>query len=61
MEPRKLGIRIDYYFEMRAKGGGLPNTSGEELPLLKITARDIYRLLLEKGAISRKAIIQHYE
>lgn len=58
LEPRKLGIRVDYYFEMRAKGG-LPGSSGEELPLLKITARDIYRLLLEKGTMSRGAIIQH--
>ncbi|WP_257286146.1 Fic family protein [Endozoicomonas sp. SESOKO1] len=58
LEPRKLGIRIDYYFEMRAKGG-LPDSSGEQLPLLKIMARDIYRLLLEKGAMSRSAICQH--
>ena len=58
LEPRKLGIRIDYYFEMRAKGG-LPGSSGSELPLLKISARDIYRLLLEKGAMSRSAICQH--
>ncbi|MBN4079485.1 Fic family protein [Beggiatoa alba] len=58
LEPRKLGIRVDYYFEMRAKGG-LPDSSGAELPLLKIAARDIYRLLLEKGAMSRGAIIQH--
>lgn len=58
LEPRKLGIRVDYYFELRAKGG-LPGSSGEELPLLKIAARDIYRLLLEKGAMSRGAIIQH--
>ena len=43
---------------MRAKGG-LPDADGEELPLMKITARDIYRLLLEKGAMSRSAICQH--
>ncbi len=60
LEPKKLGIRVDYYFEMRAKGG-LPGPSGEELPLLKIAARDIYRLLLEKGAMSRGAIIQHLD
>ena len=58
LEPRKLGIRVDYYFELRAKGG-LPGPPGEELPLLKIAARDIYRLLLEKGAMSRGAVIQH--
>ena len=58
LEPRKLGIRVDYYFEMRAKGG-LPDSDGEDLPLLKIAARDIYRLLLEKGAMSRGAICQH--
>ena len=60
LEPRKLGIRVDYYFEMRAKGG-LPSSSGENLPLLKIAARDIYRLLLEKGGMSRGAIIQHLD
>lgn len=58
LEPKKLGVRVDYYFEMRAKGG-LPSTSGKNLPLLKIAARDIYRLLLEKGGMSRSAIIQH--
>ncbi|PCK09294.1 MAG: cell filamentation protein Fic [Alteromonadaceae bacterium] len=58
LEPRKLGIRVDYYFEMRAKGG-LPSSSGDDLPLLKIAARGIYRLLLEKGAMSRAAICQH--
>jgi Fic family protein len=60
LEPKKLGIRIDYYFEMRAKGG-IPSSSGESLPLLKITARDIYRLLLEKGPMSRNAITQHLD
>lgn len=58
LEPGKLGVRVDYYFEMRAKGA-LPGSLGENLPLLKITARDIYRLLLEKGKMSRGAIIQH--
>lgn len=52
LEPKKLGIRVDYYFELRAKGG-LPDSSDKERPLLKIAARDIYRLLLEKGAMSR--------
>ena len=58
LEPRKLGIRVDYYFEMRAKGG-IPDSLGNALPLLKITARDIYRLLLEKGAMPRKEIYQY--
>lgn len=58
LEPRKLGIRVDYYFEMRAKGG-LPDSFGKNLPLLKIAARDIYRLLLEKGAMNRSAICEH--
>jgi hypothetical protein len=58
LEPRNLGVRIDYYFEMRAKGG-IPSSTGESLPLLKITAREIYRLLLERGGMSRGAIIQH--
>lgn len=60
LEPRKLGIRVDYYFEMRSKGG-LPDADGKELPLLKIAARDIYRLLLEKGAMNRGAICQHLD
>jgi Fic family protein len=60
LEPRKLGIRVDYYFEMRAKGG-LPGTDGKNLPILKIAARDIYRLLLEKGAMSRSAVCQHLD
>lgn len=60
LEPRKLGIRVDYYFEMRAKGG-LPDADGKKLPILKITARDIYRLLLEKGAMGRSAICQHLD
>ena len=60
LEPRKLGIKVDYYFEMRAKGG-LPDSCGNALPLLKITARDIYRLLLEKGAMSRSTICQHLD
>lgn len=58
LEPRKLNIRVDYYFELRAKGG-LPDSNGQTLPLLKITARDIYRLILEKGSMSRSAICQH--
>jgi Fic family protein len=56
LEPSKLGVRIDYYFEMRAKGS-LPG----DLPLLKITARDIYRLLLERGSMSRSAICQYLD
>jgi Mn-dependent DtxR family transcriptional regulator len=43
---------------MRAKGG-LPDSDGHELPLLKIAARGIYRLLIEKGAMSRGAICEH--
>ena len=60
LEPRKLGIRVDYYFNLRAKGG-LPDADGKDLPLLKIAARDIYRLLLEKGSMSRSSICQHLD
>jgi len=60
LEPRKLGIRVDYYFEMRAKGG-FPGTNGRPLPILKIAARDIYRLLLEKGPMSRSAVCEHLD
>ena len=60
LEPSKLSIRIDYYFEMRSKGG-LPDTDGEPLPLLKLSARDIYKLLLDKGPMSRSAIGHHLD
>ena len=58
LEPRKLGIRVDYYFDMRAKGG-LPGASGKDLPLLKIDAREIYKALLAKGPMSRQELIQY--
>ena len=60
LEPKKLNIRIDYYFEMRAKGG-LPDEDGRPLPLLKIVARDIYKLLLDKGPMKRADIVAHLD
>ncbi len=58
LEPGKLEIRIDYYFEMRAKGG-LPDAGVKPLPALKLSAKDIYKLLLDKGPMSRNAICTH--
>ncbi|MGL4319171.1 MAG: Fic family protein [Pseudomonas sp.] len=55
LELRKLTPRIDYYFEMRAKQA-LPGMSGEELPQLKLFARDIYKFLLERGERSKSEI-----
>jgi Fic family protein len=58
LEPRKLGSRVDIYFEMRAKGA-IADAKGKDLPLMKITARDIYRLLLDRGSMNKKAIYEH--
>lgn len=58
LELRKLTPRIDYYFEMRAKEA-LPSASGEELPQLKLFARDIYKFLLERGEKSKSEICSH--
>lgn len=60
LEPRKLAMRIDVYFEMRSKGA-LPDINGKELPLLRITARDIYKFLLERGPKSRAEICQYLD
>lgn len=45
IEPQKLNIRIDYYFDMRSKQA-LPS-SGKPLKPLKLVARDIYKTLLQ--------------
>jgi Fic family protein len=58
LEPRNLGTRVDIYFEMRAKGA-LPDSEGNSLPIIKITARDIYRLLLDRGSMNKRAICSH--
>lgn len=55
LEPRKLNLRIDIYFEMREKGA-IPAAPGEELPLLKLVARDIYKHLLERGPQTKSSI-----
>lgn len=58
LEPSKLAIRVDYYFDMRAKGA-IPDSYGKKLPLLKIIARDIYQLLLARGAMIKSTIGKH--
>lgn len=55
LEPKKLNLRIDIYFQMREKGA-IPGAPGEELPLLKLAARDIYKHLLERGPQSKSSI-----
>ncbi|MCL6704679.1 Fic family protein [Pseudomonas sp. T1.Ur] len=55
LEPRKLNSRIDIYFEMRAKGA-LPAAPEEELPLLQLAARDIYKYLLDRGPQTKSNI-----
>lgn len=54
LDPKALSHRIDFYFDSRAKDS-LPGN----LPVLKITARDVYKLLLDKGKMSRKSIGTH--
>ncbi|MBL4609325.1 MAG: Fic family protein, partial [Pseudomonas sp.] len=55
LEPRMLSQRIDNYFEMRNQGA-LPSTTGMELPVLRIEARDVYRGLLNYGPMERPEI-----
>lgn len=55
LEPKKLNLRIDIYFQMREKGA-IPGAPGEEIPLLKLAARDIYKHLLERGPQSKASI-----
>jgi len=55
LEPQILGQRIDNYFETR-KQGALPSTTGMELPVLRIEARDVYRGLLNYGPMERSEI-----
>ncbi len=55
LEPGRLRVRIDYYFEMRSKGA-IPDLKGKPLPILKIIAREIYKVLLDRGVMSKAAI-----
>lgn len=55
LEPRMLSKRIDYYFEMRMRGA-FPTANGEDLPILRIEARDVYRDLLYNGPMHRSDI-----
>jgi len=55
LEPKSLRIRIDFYFEMRAKGA-ISDSNGKTLPVLKIVAREIYKVLLDRGVMSKSEI-----
>ncbi|MEH6672723.1 helix-turn-helix domain-containing protein, partial [Halopseudomonas sp.] len=55
LEPRMLSQRIDDYFEMRSQGA-LPTTTGLELPVLRIEARDVYQVLLNYGPLGPSEI-----
>lgn len=48
LEPEKLSERIDVFFEMRSRGA-LSDEKGNQLPKLRIEARDVYRTLLYMG------------
>lgn len=58
LEMRKLVSRVDFYFEMRAKGA-LPGGVGEDLPPLRLYARDIYKFLLDRGEKSKSEICDY--
>lgn len=58
LEPRNLGIRIDVFFEIRSRDEIL-GIDGKRMPVLNILARDIYKILLERGSMSRQAIRNH--
>lgn len=58
LDPSSLRERIDVYFEFRARGA-LVDLYGKKTTL-KIEARDIYKLLLDRGPMFRSEISQHF-
>lgn len=50
-----LRTRVDYYFDMRAKGA-LPRDDGTMLPPLRPEAKEVYRMLMNDGPMSRTSI-----
>lgn len=58
IEPKQIGNRVTQYFESRPQHK-LPITHGNERTPPNILAKNIYLLLLEKGAMSQPAIGQH--
>ncbi|MCW4628650.1 Fic family protein [Marinomonas rhodophyticola] len=58
LEPTALKTRMDIYFEFRSKGA-IADINGKKT-LLKIEARDIYKLLVDRGPLFRSQISSHF-
>lgn len=58
LDPSSLRERIDIYFEWRARGA-ISDINGNKTTL-KIEARDIYKLLLDRGPLMRGEISRHF-
>lgn len=58
LDPSSLRERIDVYFEFRSRGA-LVDLHGKKTTL-KIEARDIYKLLLDRGPMFRSEISAHF-
>ena len=55
LEPIGLRQRIQLYFELRARGAA-PTEDGEQLPIMKLIAKDIYITLLDRGEMTRSEL-----
>lgn len=58
LEPTALKTRMDIYFEFRSKGA-IADINGKKT-ILKIEARDIYKLLVDRGPLFRSDISNHF-
>lgn len=58
LEPSALRTRMDIYFEFRSKGA-IADINGKKT-ILKIEARDIYKLLVDRGPLNRSEISTHF-
>ena len=58
LEPTALKTRMDIYFEFRSKGA-IADINGKKT-ILKIEARDIYKLLVDRGPLFRSDISSHF-
>ena len=58
LEPAALKTRMDIYFEFRSKGA-IADINGKK-SILRIEARDIYKLLVDRGPMFRSDISHHF-
>lgn len=58
LEPSALKTRMDIYFDYRAKGA-IADINGKKT-ILKIEARDIYKLLVDRGPLFRADISSYF-